>query len=68
MNSVQTKTLSMEGDGGGEAYSDLCDCKLCISGVVEGKQADFHIDPITLKMFAQAYKLKCEECEKKIGE
>jgi hypothetical protein len=27
---------------------------------IEGKQADFHFDPVTLGMFAHAYKLHCE--------
>lgn len=35
---------------------------------IEDKQADFHFEPVTLKMFAHAYKLHCEECEKKKGE
>lgn len=64
MNSVQTQTLSIQGDGGGEAYIDFCDGQLCVSVVVEGKQADFHFEPVTLRMFAHAYKLHCEECEK----
>lgn len=34
------------------------------SVVVEGKQADFHFEPVTLKMFAYAYKLHCEELKK----
>ena len=64
MNSVQTQTLSIKGDGGGEAYIDFCDGDLCVSVVVEGKQADFHFEPITLKMFAYAYKLHCEDLNK----
>lgn len=28
-----------------------------------GKQADFAFEPVTLKMFAHAYKLHCEECK-----
>ena len=55
MNSVQTQTLSINGDGGGEAYIDFCDGQLCVSVVIEGKQADFHFEPVTLKMFAHAY-------------
>ena len=31
MNSVQTQTLSINGDGGGEAYIDFCDGQLCVS-------------------------------------
>lgn len=27
------------------------------------KQADFHFEPVTLEMFAHAYKLHCEECK-----
>lgn len=65
MNSVQTQTLSINGDGGGEAYIDFCDGQLCVSVVIEGKQADFHFEPVTLKMFAHAYKLHCEECERR---
>ena len=71
MNSVQTQTLSINGDGGGEAYFDFWDGQLCVSVVIEGKQADFHFEPVTLGMFANAYKLhceECEECEKKKGE
>jgi hypothetical protein len=68
MDSVQTQTLSIKGHGGGEAYIDFCDGQLCVSVVIEGKQADFHFEPVTLKMFAHAYKLHCEECEKKKGE
>lgn len=62
MNSVQTQTLSIKGDGGGEAYIDFCDGQLCVSVLIEGKQADFHFEPVTLKMFAHAYKLHCEVC------
>lgn len=43
MNSVQTQTLSINGDGGGEAYIDFCDGQLCVSVLIEGKQADFHL-------------------------
>ena len=49
MDSVQTQTFSIRGDGGGEAYIDFCDGQLCVSVVIEGK------------MFAHAYKLHCEE-------
>ena len=45
-------------------YILTCDGQLCVSVVIEGKQADFHFDPVTLKMFAHAYKLHCEECNK----
>ena len=32
MNSVQTQTLSINGDGGGEAYIDFCDGQfMCFS-------------------------------------
>lgn len=31
MNSMQTQTLSINGDGGGEAYIDFCDGQLCVS-------------------------------------
>lgn len=68
MDSVQTQTFSIRGDGGGEVYIDFCNGQLCVSVVIEDKQADFHFDPVTLKMFAYAYKLHCEECEKKKGE
>ena len=30
---------------------------------IEGKQADFSFEPVTLGMFAHAYKLHCEECK-----
>lgn len=46
------------------AYLDFCDGDLCVSVVVEGKQADFHFEPVTLKMLAYAYKLHCEELKK----
>lgn len=39
MDSVQTQTLSIKGNGGGEAYIDFCDGQLCVSVVIEGKQA-----------------------------
>lgn len=61
MDSVQTQTLSIKGIGGGEAYIDFCDGQLCVSVVIEDKQADFHFEPTTLKMFAYAYKLHCED-------
>lgn len=64
MDSVQTQTFAIGGDGGGEAYISFCDGDLCISVVVEGKQADFHFEPTTLKTFAYAYKLHCEELKK----
>lgn len=63
MDSVQTQTLSIKGHGGGEAYIDFCDGQLCVSVVIEGKQADFSFEPVTLGMFAHAYKLHCEECK-----
>lgn len=63
MDSVQTQTFSIRGDGGGEVYIDFCNGQLCVSVVIEGKQADFHFDPVTLGMFAYAYKLHCVECK-----
>lgn len=71
MNSVQTQTLSIKGNDDAMEYIDFCDGQLCVSVVVEGKQADFSFEPVTLGMFAHAYKLhceECEECEKKKGE
>lgn len=65
MDSVQTQTFSIQGDGGGEAYINFCNGSLCVSVVVEDKQADFHFDDITLNVFAYAYKLHCEECKKR---
>ncbi|RGY83456.1 hypothetical protein DXA23_04290 [Phocaeicola vulgatus] len=65
MDSVQTQTFSIRGDGGGEAYIDFCDGQLCVSVVIEDKQADFHFEPVTLKMFAHAYKLHCEDMKMK---
>lgn len=69
MDSVQTQTISIKGNDDAVAYidfcdGDLCDGDLCVSVVVEGKQADFHFEPITLKMFAYAYKLHCEDLNK----
>ena len=49
MDSVQTQTFSIRGDGGGEAYIDFCDGKLCISVVIEGKQADLQYVFITIE-------------------
>ena len=63
MDSVQTQTFSIRGDGGGEAYINFCNGQLCVSVVIEDEQADFHFDPVTLGMFAHAYKLHCEECD-----
>lgn len=67
-DSVQTQTFSIKGDNEAVAYIDFCDGDLCVSVVTENEQADFHFEPVTLKMFAHAYKLHCEECEKKKGE
>lgn len=64
MDSVQTQTFSIQGDGGGEAYINFCNGSLCVSVVVEDRRADFHFEPITLKMFAYAYKLHCEDLNK----
>lgn len=63
MDSVQTQTFSIRGDGDGEAYICFCDGQLYVSVVIEDKQADFNFDPVTLGMFAHAYKLHCEECD-----
>lgn len=60
MDSVQTQTLSIKGNDDAMAYIDFCDGQLFVSVVIEGKQADFHFDPVTLGMFAHAYKLHCE--------
>ena len=68
MDSVQTQTLSIKGNDDAMAYIDFCDGQLFVSVIIEGKQADFHFEPVTLGMFAHAYKLHCEECEKKKGE
>lgn len=68
MNSVQTQTIAINGVNECVAYIDFCDGQLCVSVVIEGKRADFHFEPVTLGMFAHAYKLHCEECEKKKGE
>lgn len=68
MDSVYTQTFSIRGNDDAVAYIDFCDRQLCVSVVVGDKQADFAFEPVTLKMFAYAYKLHCEECEKKKGE
>lgn len=68
MDSVQTQTLSIKGNDDAMAYIDFRDGQLFVSVIIEGKQADFHFEPVTLGMFAHAYKLHCEECEKKKGE
>lgn len=31
MDSIQTQTLSIQGDKGGEAYIDFCNGQLCVS-------------------------------------
>jgi len=63
MDSVQTQTIAINGVNECVAYIDFCDGQLCVSVVVDGKQADFAFEPVTLKMFAHAYKLHCEECK-----
>lgn len=63
MDSVQTQTIAINGVNECVAYIDFCDGQLCISVVVDGKQADFAFEPVTLKMLAHAYKLHCEECK-----
>lgn len=68
MDSVQTQTFSIRGIGDGEAYICFCDGQLCVSVVIEDKQADFNFDSVTLGMFAHAYKLHCEECKECKGE
>lgn len=61
MDSIQTQTFAINGIDKGVAYIDFCDGDLCVSVVVDDKQVDFHFEPTTLKMFAYAYKLHCEE-------
>ena len=68
MNSVQTQTIAINGVNECVSYINFCDGQLCVSVIIEDKQADFHFKPVTLRMFAYAYKLHCEECEKKKGE
>lgn len=68
MDSVQTQTFAIKGNDDAVAYIDFCDGQLCVSVVIGNKQADFAFEPITLKMFAHAYNLHCEEYEKKKGE
>ena len=51
-----------------QTYICFCDGQLCVSVVIEGKQADFNFDSVTLGMFAHAYKLHCEECKECKGE
>ena len=65
MDSVQTQTIAINGVNECVAYIDFCDGQLCVSVVVDGKQADFAFEPVTLKMFAHAYKLHCEAYEKR---
>ena len=59
MDSVQTQTFSIRGNDDAMAYIDFCDGDLCVSVVVEGKQADFHFEPVTLKMYAYALYNAC---------
>jgi len=68
MDIVQTQTFAIKENDDAMAYIDFCDGDLCVSVVVDGKQADFAFEPVTLKMFAYAYNLHCEEYEKKKGE
>lgn len=49
MDSIQTQTFAIRGNDDAVAYIDFCDGDLCVSVVVEGKQADFHFEPVTLK-------------------
>ena len=63
-DTIQSQTVSIKGINDAVAYIDFCDGDLCVSVVVEGKQADFAFEPVTLKMFAHAYKLHCEELKK----
>lgn len=64
MDSVQTQTFAIKGNADAVAYIDFCDGQLFVSVVVGDKQADFAFEPITLKMFAHAYWLHCEELKK----
>ena len=64
-DTIQSQTISIKGINDSVAYIDFCDKQLCVSIVIGDKQADFAFEPDTLKMFAYAYKLHCEECEKK---
>ena len=56
MDSVQTQTFAIKGNDDAVAYIDFCDGQLYVS--------DFVFEPVTLKMFAHAYKLHCEELKK----
>lgn len=48
MDSVQTQTFSIRGNDDAVAYIDFCDGNLCVSVVVEGKQADFYFEDVCL--------------------
>lgn len=63
-DTIQSQTVSIKGNDDAVAYIDFCDGDLCVSVVIGDKQADFAFEPITLKMFAYAYKLHCEELKK----
>lgn len=63
-DTIQSQTVSIKGNDDAVAYIDFCDEDLCVSVVIGDKQADFAFEPITLKMFAHAYKLHCEELKK----
>lgn len=63
-DTIQSQTVSIKGNDDAVAYIDFCDGQLCVSVVIGDKQADFAFEPITLKMFAHAYKLHCEELKK----
>lgn len=63
-DTIQSQTVSIKGNDDAVAYIDFCDGDLCVSVVIGDKQADFAFEPITLKMFAHAYKLHCEELKK----
>lgn len=64
---IQSQTVSIKGNDDAMAYIDFCDGNLCVSVTVGGKQADFDFKPITLKMFAYAYKLHCDELEREFN-
>ena len=63
-DTIQSQTVSIKGNDDAVAYIDFCDGQLYVSVVIGDKQADFVFEPVTLKMFAHAYKLHCEELKK----
>lgn len=64
-DSIHTQTMLVNGLNGAVAHIKFCEKLLDVSIVIDYGKYDFCFEPDTLKMFAYAYKLHCEECEKR---